>query len=406
LSITSLEPTLTNSSLDPTRPQSPFGGSTEDDPTVPAHWWTFAIPGKYRAFQGIQSAWQEHVQANEQLRAESEHTGKDYFADKRRRSSADTNPDRERQTRRLSTIPAEDGDAYEMELQAFRNELNKEKRTRFNTLSLPGSRRASTDNMHKHSPHERSFTLGPPIRASLMAGGKKLSFMSAGLGRAPNRSRSTPTSLHEDTIPPSIDEPILEAEHQAESPVDTVMPRTPERPMLNIAIPPPIFASGPPGFGTRPPFQALSPPTPEAWDRPSMDFGSTGQRGSGHAHPPSPWSQPYQSADYGFRHESGENGATTWSGETLVNERDPHKNGKWQSRRTKMKGKAAQATGWSALRRKMVKEGPGGTFRQRTRRFLIFDARSALYLRLFGCACTVIALGESVRLASSISTQD
>jgi hypothetical protein len=59
-----------------------------------------------------------------------------------------------------------------------------------------------------------------------------------------------------------------------------------------------------------------------------------------------------------------------------------------------MKGKAAQATGWSALRRKMVKEGPGGTFRQRTRRFLIFDARSALYLRLFGCACTVIALGK------------
>ena len=51
--------------------------------------------------------------------------GKDYFADKRRRSSADTNAERERQTRRLSTIPAEDGDAYEMELQAFKNELNK-----------------------------------------------------------------------------------------------------------------------------------------------------------------------------------------------------------------------------------------------------------------------------------------
>jgi hypothetical protein len=60
-----------------------------------------------------------------------------------------------------------------------------------------------------------------------------------------------------------------------------------------------------------------------------------------------------------------------------------------------MKGKAAQATGWSALRRKLIEEGSGGTLRQRARKFLIFDVRSALYMRLFGSACVIIALGES-----------
>ena len=405
-SITSLEPTLTNSSFDPTRPQSPYGGSLEaDDPNVPASWWTFAIPGRYRAFHGIQAAWQETVQANERLRAESEHLGKDYFSNKRRKSSTDVEAQSVRGHRRLSTIGGEDGDAIEMDgtpMAQDRLESGKEKRMRFNTLSLPGSRRASTDNIGRPASHDRSFTLGPPIKGSLLSSGKKYSFLSS---RAPNRSKSTPASLHEDT-PTPLDGPIIEGVATAESPVDAQIPtpRTPERPTLNIAIPPPIFASGPPGFGYRPPFQALSPPTPDAWDRPYSEFNSpaqtsrVAQRGSmaGGAHPPSPWSQPYQSTDYGFRHEINDN-EPTFSGDTLVNGRDAsrEKDGKWQNRRTKMKGKAAQASGWSALRRKLIKEGPGGTLRQRTRRFLIFDARSALYLRLFGCACVIIALGES-----------
>lgn len=284
-----------------------------------------------------------------------------------------------------------------------RLELGKEKRMRFNTLSLPGSRRASTDNMGRTPTHDRAFTLGPPIKGSLLASGKKYSsFLSA---RAPNRSKSTPTSLHEDT-PTALDGPIMEGVATSDSPVDAQMPapKTPERPTLNIAIPPPIFASGPPGFGYRPPFQALSPPTPDAWDRPYSEFNSpaqtsrVAQRGSVAAHPPSPWSQPYQSADYGFRNGLSDNdNEPNFSGDTLVNGRDAshEKAGKWQNRRTQMKGKAAQATGWSALRRKLIEEGPGGTFRQRARRFLIFDARSALYLRLFGCGCVITALGES-----------
>lgn len=417
LSITSLEPTITNSSFDPSRSQSPYGGSFEaDDPNVPASWWTFAIPGRYKAFHGLQAAWQETVQANDRLRAESEHLGKDYFANKRRRSSADTEAQSVRARRRLSTIAGEDGDAYEMDgtMTPGRLEMgvnNKEKRMRFNTLSLPGSRRASTDNIGRPGTqtHDRAFTLGPPIKGSLLSSGKKYSFLSS---RAPNRSKSTPASLHDD-MPNPLDGPIIEGVATSESPVDTEMPvpRTPERPTLNIAIPPPIFAAGPPGFGYRPPFQALSPPTPDAWDRPYSDYhGSpahasrTAQKGStaGAAHPPpSPWSQPYQSADYGFRGHGPDDNEPTFSGDTLVNsrERDDYryreKDGKWHNRRKKMKGKAAQATGWSALRRKLIEEGSGGTLRQRARKFLIFDARSALYMRLFGSACVIIALGES-----------
>ncbi|GHJ83935.1 hypothetical protein NliqN6_0337 [Naganishia liquefaciens] len=63
---------------------SNFGGDYEDDMQQPqASWWTFAKPGRWKQVQSLHNAWHEQMLANEKLRKESEHLGKDYFASKR-----------------------------------------------------------------------------------------------------------------------------------------------------------------------------------------------------------------------------------------------------------------------------------------------------------------------------------
>jgi hypothetical protein len=411
-SITSLDPSFTTST-DLLRSQSPYNGSgdiDEDDPNLPASWWTFAIPGKYRAFQGLQAAWQDHVQANEKLRAESEHYGRDYFTDKHRKASDSSTP-AIWSPRRLSAIQGEDEESPDGREGSSTPSARPAKKAKFASMSLPGSRRPSSENVrNSYLSADKPFVLGPPIKTSRMSPARKFSFLPSGslaaFPRAPSKSKSVPPMSSE-----IVSQSVLE-EHEVPgvrpaSPEHIAEPKTPERPYLKLSIPPPPFAAQPSTFAPRHHFQALSPPTPEAWDRPFELFNvrdSGGSRladrnGSGGRNipPPSPWSQPYQSADYGLGHDSRENGATDYSGETLVNDTETARRtgGKWKRRRKQIKGKAAQASGWSSLRRKMVKEGPEGTFRQKLAKKLMFDARSTLILRLFGCTCTIVAMGES-----------
>ncbi|KAJ9097821.1 hypothetical protein QFC19_006689 [Naganishia cerealis] len=49
----------------------------------PPPWWTFAKPGRWKQVQTLHNAWVEQMLANEELRRESEHLGRDYFASKR-----------------------------------------------------------------------------------------------------------------------------------------------------------------------------------------------------------------------------------------------------------------------------------------------------------------------------------
>ncbi|KAJ9120104.1 hypothetical protein QFC22_003002 [Naganishia vaughanmartiniae] len=49
----------------------------------PPPWWTFAKPGRWKQVQTLHNAWVEQMLANEELRKESEHLGRDYFASKR-----------------------------------------------------------------------------------------------------------------------------------------------------------------------------------------------------------------------------------------------------------------------------------------------------------------------------------
>ncbi|KAJ9121086.1 hypothetical protein QFC24_005067 [Naganishia onofrii] len=68
-------------SSDLTRTLSPDecqGGADQPPP-----WWTFAKPGRWKQVQTLHNAWVEQMMANEELRKESEHLGRDYFASKR-----------------------------------------------------------------------------------------------------------------------------------------------------------------------------------------------------------------------------------------------------------------------------------------------------------------------------------
>ncbi|KAJ9103837.1 hypothetical protein QFC21_002299 [Naganishia friedmannii] len=54
-------------------------GGADQPPT----WWTFAKPGRWKQVQTLHNAWVEQMMANDELRKESEHLGRDYFASKR-----------------------------------------------------------------------------------------------------------------------------------------------------------------------------------------------------------------------------------------------------------------------------------------------------------------------------------
>lgn len=450
--------TALSPSSDLTRIQSPLNtiSSTEDiDPTLPAPWWTFTLPGKVRTLSGLQARWQEHVEENERLREESEHVGKDYFDTKKKNSFGGGGEGGEG-SGRLGTLDeaqeGEGGNSRRSSADGHKEggEAGAGGRMRakplFKAMSLPGSRRPSTDNVRPLSGSERTFTLGLPITLRNTPGSRKNSSNLIPSLKTPQRSKSNPPfpPIELDPCPEndpgsptgSIPAANLSAPDLTSSPVSVHGPLSPDTPKslpsglggrkrhppnLNIQLPPPAFTAEPAAYIIRPRFQAQSPPTPEGWDRPFSLVSDRGSSRLGRESPISrlregdhaastPWMEPYESHyGNGSGIHSRENGGTETSGETLVDPPTTRRSGFTSfSRKDKLgrnqKGSRGggrgrgrgwkEDTAWSTLRKKTVKEGFQGKWTTRWRKYLIFDARSAIYLRLFAMASTTIALGE------------
>lgn len=449
-SLSSLDPVLSPTS-DLTRSQSPLNtvSSIEEiDPTLPAPWWTFTRPkaGNFRSLSGLQARWHEHVEQNERLREESEHVGKDYFDTKKKLSIGEMGD-----AGRLGTLE-EEGEISGMSSRRASADIDRDGgagvgkmrgKPLFKAVSLPGSRRTSTDNVRPLSGTDRTFTLGLPISLRPSnPGSRRNSSSSTHILKTPQRSKSNPPLGPLELEPCLEDGPgsptgsIPAANQSAPDLVSSPVPihgpltpatpksstvRTPGRkrqpPQLNIQLPPPVFTAEPATYIIRPRFQAQSPPTPDGWDRPfslvsdrassglgreSSTFNRQGEQGSADDGMVNAWNQPYES-QYGSGSHSRENGGTETSGETLVDPPSGRRRAPAKftfsrgGRNTQPKGRRGRGvkeeSAWSALRKKTVKEGIQGRWTTRWRTYLIFDARSAIYLRLFALACTTVALG-------------
>ena len=553
---------------------SNVGGDYDDDMQQPhASWWTFAKPGRWKQVQSLHNAWHEQMLANEELRRESEHLGKDYFASKRGSAMGEPDVEMQQVEHEQGTIPSRPpfgmlssnihshmGSYFHLPGKLRRRSASNEdirkmkqddtsrrssvhgftpagetlpslttvsaaptpprvetpggpartRRARFKAMSLPASRRQSTDGTHarpaapshahdppfslttgsqeplttlkeqSHLPPVDGFSLGPPIAGIQDAAGPLSSIM----GTAGASSQHTAGSVPAPSTPPSkmVESPQmlqLELPSVSESAIEAppmTSPRRAHHPQLSITMPPPVFvpASGPtssvnqPTSTTRhaptttttdmpPPmfqqrmYQAQAPPTPHGWEAPwrEHDHGLHGRKHESrnprgplervpqHAHRhrgmivEDPWLQPFEETafecdEYGgvspnghspthSREEEGRRSRQRQAGAGSSDSSEPlsgisEKSGRRlaggnsiQGRRLRYgkKGNAGATeralTKWAALRRSHVKNGPG-TRRTRLREFLMFDARSTLYLRMLTLVGVVSALGLGCKL--------
>lgn len=501
----------------------------ENDPSAggpQVSWWTFARPGRWKQVQNLHNAWHEQLLANQELRMESEHLGRDYFTSKRgsttgvaaageeqeqqqaageaaytrppfgmssgtqshmgsyfhlpklRRRSA-SNEDvrivaREDTSRRSSvhgheaatttTSGSGSGTPLKVDTPSFAGPPGagpRTRRARFKAMSLPISRRQSTDEVH-HPPgsvgpgtvaggaargHVDAFVLGPPIEGI----GEEVSVQgTTGTG---SRTQST---THESPRPLTVQIP------NTTTTTPVASPRRGHHPQLSIALPPPTFAPPPgtkaaaaaalfeaahhrapitatndmppPMFSERM-YQAQAPPTPLGWDAPwrerdharggrehhrhhhhhqhqQQPHGHRGQRDSGFA-VEDPWLQPFEETyevSEASREESPRSTHTAAAAERRHGRRvggsdssgplfggTSEKTGNRSRSRSRRRRGERTMTKWAALRRSAVKNPPG-TRRTKVREYLMFDARSTLYLRLLTLVGIATALGLGCKL--------
>lgn len=319
------------------------------------------------------------------------------------------------------------------------------RRARFKAMSLPPiSRRPSVD---EHQPpfstagvgngaRVDGFVLGPPIEG--------IEEVSVGAAAGSTRESSTPPPPRESPhmLNIQIPGPSVPA-----NPVSS--PRRAHHPQLSIALPPPTFAP-PPGTKAAarthdapittttdmpPPmfqqrlYQAQAPPTPLGWDAPWRErdqgmFGRPrgakahqhshhhhhrGQRDSGFA-VEDPWLQPFEETAYEdtseasreesprspcvgrTRRQRGAVGSDSSGPLFTLSEKSGGR------RQTSGRGRTERAlTKWAALRRSAVKNPPG-TRRTKIREYLMYDARSTLYLRLLTLVGIATSLGIGCKL--------
>lgn len=545
-----------------------------------ASWWTFAKPGRWKQVQSLHNAWHEQMLANQELRRESEHLGKDYFASKRgsavlgepdvemqqveqgegmmtfsrppfgmsssnmhshmgsyfhlpiklRRRSASNedirNPRQDDTSRRSSVHGFTAGGGGGGGGEAMNNGLvssaaptpprvetptgaPKTRRARFKAMSLPASRRQSTDGTQSRPPpvhdppfsssisgsqqpplitsKERTrlsqvdgFSLGPPIAGIQDSNGSDASIVGTVGTSARQNAGSSPAPS---TPPPrTVESPEMmkielptTASQNAIRAQPVTSPRRAHHPQLSITMPPPVFAPSPaantnanqaastthhaptttttdmppPMFQQRM-YQAQAPPTPHGWEAPwrEEDCGTHGRkhasrnaRGPLERHPhhthrhrgitvEDPWLQPFEETalecdeyegvspngespdQYGEergghrQRHSGVGGSDSSGPFSGISEKSGRRlaGGNFhQGRRSRhpRKGKTGATeralTKWAALRRSAV-ENPPGTRRTKLREYLMFDARSTLYLRMLILVGVVTSLGLGCKL--------
>lgn len=436
--------------------------------------------------------------ANQELRMESEHLGRDYFASKRgsttgvpaeaeaeqqtgetqhvrppfgmssigvnshmgsyfhlRRRSASTEDFRNRMPRADDTsrrssvhgLPANHDSNGSGTTSAAATPARVEtpgvgprtRRARFKAMSLPISRRASVDE------HQLPFSTTASAGTNTRVDGFVLGPPIEGIGEESMQGTAGSTGMR---TPETLESPrVLSVQIPTEGSAAMAPPRRTHHPQLSIALPPPAFAP-PPGTKAAarthdapittttdmpPPmfqqrlYQAQAPPTPLGWDAPwrERDQGMFGRPRGARAHQHShhhhhrgqrdsgfavedPWLQPfeetaYEDASEASREESprspcvgrtqrqrGAVGSDS-SGPLFALSEKP-------GRRRPGNGRTERAlTKWAALRRSAVKNPPG-TRRTKIREYLMYDARSTLYLRLLTLVGIATSLGIGCKL--------
>lgn len=380
----SLEPTLTLSS----QPHSAAPLSSTTDPTIPASWWTFNKAHIQRPFHGLHAAWDERLKAEEQLKAEWNDATLTRGHQGHQESTGNHNNNRQGRfegARRLRNRSAS-MDSYAL------------------AMDRRSSRRLRDHLKHPRSSKRRSAAPSP----------------------VPPQSRSTFSGLRgssQPTTPQPIErEGVAFSEYFAHSPTHLSPPRTPrQQGSLNgspssphVSQPPqahhphPTLSSDYASAFTRPKFPALSPPTPDVWGR-AFDSNDLSRSSSTHSDRVRRQVDGLMSGgnvesiqfDYGTSERDRQHTmmTTTTSAEYTHDKQVPDTT-TLRPRRHSLSDKrrrfSSTDTPWSHLRRTFVENGPGGTLRQRLRRFLIFDVRSTLALRMLGCACCLVALAMAV----------